>query len=258
MTIRSFIERFFASKPRAALWRRHRAASAERSACAKNPSAFVYQVRCAVRRGRLCGAPIQRHFRRLLLLSGAQNIADPYPARTGGSCRRQDQPVRQGDREPARLDDATAVVSGLDRATPFRCFAAVAPGAGHHRVGSARCQWQGAAAGITPCHGRGGERHRLFEGTQVHGSGGAQGLLWTGLFPPRIRAVYDARYCWNTARRRRKRRRGQSEADLGRGLADQGRRARACLCRRCAGAADRASQTSAWCCAIPTCPGWLR
>ena len=44
------------------------------------------------------------------------------------------------------------------------------------------------------------------------------------------------------ARRRRKRRRGQSQADLGCGLADQGRRARACLCRRCAGAADRASR----------------
>ena len=61
-------------------------------------------------------------------------------------------------------------------------------------------------------------------------------------FRREIRAVHDARYCWNTARRRRKRRRGQSEADLGRGLADQGRRARACLCRRCAGAADCASR----------------
>ena len=43
-----------------------------------------------------------------------KSIVDPYPARTGGSCRRQDRPVRQGDREPARLDNATTLVSGLD------------------------------------------------------------------------------------------------------------------------------------------------
>ena len=32
---------------------------------------------------------------------------------------RQDRPVRQGDREPARLDNATTLVSGLDRAAPL-------------------------------------------------------------------------------------------------------------------------------------------
>ena len=56
---------------------------------------------------------------------------------------------------------------------------------------------------------------------------GAQGLLRAGLFPPRIRALHDARDRRHAARCRRERRRGQSQADLGRGLADQGRRAMA-------------------------------
>ena len=198
MRISNFIQGFGGKQPAVHSdgAQQHRAST---DASPQNSPTLVHEICRAVRGGRLRRTPIERHFRRLLLLSGAQDIADPYPARTGGSCRRQDRPVRQGDREPARLDDATALVSGLDRAAPLRCLAAVAPGAGHHRVGPARCQRQGAAAGITPRHGRGGERDRLFEGTQVHGSGGAQGLLWTGLFPPGIRAVHDARYCRNEA-----------------------------------------------------------
>src|SRR2546430_8019700 len=54
----------------------------------------------------------------IFLLSGAQDLPHPYPARAGGSRRRQDRPVHQGDREPARLDHAAAVVGGLDRAAP--------------------------------------------------------------------------------------------------------------------------------------------
>src|SRR5215471_18856148 len=43
-------------------------------------------------------------------------------------------------------------------------------------------------------------------------------------------------------RERRQRRRGQSQADVGRSLADQGRRARRCLCGRPRGPPDRASR----------------
>ena len=69
-----------------------------------------------------------------------------------------------------------------------------------------------------------------------------QGLLRAGLFPPRIRALHDARDRRHAARCRRERRRGQSQADLGRGLADQGRRARPRLRGRRARPADRASR----------------
>ncbi len=69
-----------------------------------------------------------------------------------------------------------------------------------------------------------------------------EGLLRPGLFPPRIRALHDAGAGRHAARCRRERRRGQSQADLGGGFADQGRRARACLCDRRAGPADRASR----------------
>ena len=48
------------------------------------------------------------------------------------------EPVHQGDRKPARLDHATAMVGGVDRAAPLRCAAAVAPGAGDHRTGPGR------------------------------------------------------------------------------------------------------------------------
>ena len=171
-------------------------------------------------------------------------------ARGGGG---QDRPVHQGDREPARLDHAAAVVGRLDRAAPVRRAAAAAPGAGDHRAGAARRDRQGAAARLAARHGRGRQRDRLLQGAEVHRGGGQQGLLRPGLFPPRIRALHDAGDRRHAARCRRERRGGQSQADLGRGLADQGRRARPCLCGRRAGPPDRASRTSAWCCATPTC-----
>ena len=55
---------------------------------------------------------IQRHFRGFFLLSRAQGIADPDSARAGGSRGRENQPVHQGNRKPARLDHPIAVVGG--------------------------------------------------------------------------------------------------------------------------------------------------
>ena len=76
---------------------------------------------------------------------------------------------------------------------------------------------------------------------EIHRSHGAQGLLRTGIFSPGVGTVHDARHRGHTPRRGGERRGSESQADLGRGFADQGRRARQCLCRRRAGAADRAS-----------------
>ena len=55
----------------------------------------------------------------------------------------------------------------------FDALAAVAPGAGHHRAGAARRHRQGAAAGVAARHGRGRQRHRPFQRSEVHRSGGA-------------------------------------------------------------------------------------
>jgi ABC-type uncharacterized transport system substrate-binding protein len=93
--------------------RRRAASSAGRSSCPENSPSLVHQIRRAIRGGRLRRAALERHFRCLLLLPGAQGVAHPHPARTGGSRRRQDRAVRQGDREPARLDDTTALVGRL-------------------------------------------------------------------------------------------------------------------------------------------------
>ena len=100
----------------------------------------------------------QRPVRDLVLLSGAQGLADPHPARAGRGRGRQDRPVHQGDRGPGRLDHATAVVGGHARAAPLRRAAPAAPGAGDHRAGAARCHRQGAAAGVAARHGRGRQR----------------------------------------------------------------------------------------------------
>ena len=139
------------------------------------------------------------------------------------------------------MDHAVAVVGRLDRAAAVRCLATAAAGPRHHRAVAARCYGQGALAGLAAGHGRGRQRHRLFQGSEIHRSHGAQGLLRTGLLPPGVGALHDPRRRRHAPRRRRERRRSQSQADLGRGLADQGRRARQRLCRRRAGAADRAS-----------------
>src|SRR3712207_9000586 len=51
----------------------------------------------------------------------------------GRGGRGQDRAVRQGNREPARLDHAAALVGWLDRAAPVRRAAPVAPGPCDHR-----------------------------------------------------------------------------------------------------------------------------
>ena len=85
-------------------------------------------------------------------------------------------------------------------------------------------------------------RARPLQGSKIHRGRRPQGLLRAGVFPPGVRALHDAVAGRHPQGRRRQHRRGQSEADLGRGLADQGRRARPCLCRRRAGTPDRASR----------------
>ena len=206
-----------------------------------DPQPPVHQVRRLVRRRGAPGADGERRLRRLFLLQRAQGLAHPHPARAGRGGGGEDRPVRQGDREPARLDDAAAVVGRIDRPAAVRCAAPAAPGAGDHRARAARRHRQGAPAGLAPRHGRRRQRDRPLEGPEIHRGGGQQGLLRPGLFPPRVGALHDAGDRRDAARRRRQRRRGEPQADLGRGLADQGRRARPCLCGRRAGPADRAS-----------------
>ena len=128
--------------------------------------------------------------------------------------------------EPGRLDDATAVVGRHARAAPLRRAAAAAAGAGDHRACPARRQGKEQLRVSRLAMDVVGSRHRFLQGPEVHRGGGEEGLLRPGLFPPRIRALHDAGAGRHAARRRRQRRRGQSQADLGRGLADQGRRAR--------------------------------
>ena len=115
-----------------------------------------------------------------------------------------------------------------------------------------------AIARLAAGHGCGGEPERLLQGAEIRRGGGEQGLLRPGLFPPRIRALHDAGAGRHAARCRRERRRGQSQAHLGRRVPDQGRRARPGLCGRRAGAGSSRIPTSAWCCATPTCRGWRR
>ena len=74
---------------------------------------------------------------------------------------------------------------------------------------------------------------RSLQGSEIHRSRRPQGLLRAGLFPPGVRALHDARARRHPQGRRRQHRRGQSQADLGRRLPDQGRRARPGLCGRC-------------------------
>ena len=123
--------------------------------------------------------------RDLVLLPGAQDGADPHPARAGRGRGGEDRPVRQGDRGPARLDRAAALVGEHARAAPLRRPAPPAPGAGDHRAVAARFDRQGAAARIAPRHGRGRQRARPVEGPEIHRDGGEEGLLRAGLLPAR-------------------------------------------------------------------------
>ena len=154
----------------------------------------------------------------------------------------EDRPVRQGDRGPARLDRAAALVGEHARAAPLRRAASPAPGARDHRAVAARFDRQGAAQGVAARHGRGRQRARPVERPEIRRDGGEEGLLRPGLLPARVRALHDARRRRHRPRRRRQRRRGQPQAHLGRDLADQGRPARARLCGRIAGAAHRPSR----------------
>ena len=112
-----------------------------------------------------------------LLLSGAQGIADPHPARAGRGGGGQDQPVHQGDREPGGVDHAAAVVRRHHRSAAVRRTAAAAAGAGDHRALAARCHRPRAIARLAPGHGRGGKQGRLLQGAEIRRSGCAQGLL---------------------------------------------------------------------------------
>ena len=107
---------------------------------------------------------------------------------------------------------------------------------------AARSHGQRAVARFAACSGRDRQRRRLFQGSQVHRSRGEQGLLRAGLLPPRVRTLYDARAGRHPSRRRRERRRGQSQVHLGCGVADQGRRARPRLRGRRARPPHRASR----------------
>src|SRR6516162_4016142 len=79
----------------------------------------------------------------------------------------------------------------------------------------------------------GPQHERLLTRPQIHRRGSQKGLLRPGLFPKGVRALHDLVGRWHSARRRRQRRRGQSEADLGGGIANQGRQSRPSLCNRC-------------------------
>jgi len=85
---------------------------------------------------------------------------------------------------------------------------------------------------VAPRHGRLGKRARPVQGSEIHRSRRPQGLLRTGLFPPGVRALHDAVAGRHPQGCRRQHRGGQPQADLGRGVANQGRRARSRLCRR--------------------------
>src|SRR5262249_32474285 len=92
----------------------------ERDGCGSRPEAPgleppLSEICCAVCYGGRGRAALKRHIRGLLLLPRTQGRPDPDSARAGDSCGGQDQPVRQGNREPARLDHAIAVVGEPDR-----------------------------------------------------------------------------------------------------------------------------------------------
>ena len=213
---------------------------AGRCSTPQNPPPFIHQVCGPVRGGSVRGTARQRHFRGLLLLSGAQGSAHPHPARAGGSSGGSAGAVHPGDRTTARLDDAVAVVGQLARSSassmPSACCARCRrlrnwPNSMPRAQSACACRaWRQTWSAAAPLHR-----------TAVHRGRGAQGLLRAGVFPSRIRTVYDAVSHRHPPRFRCERRRGQSQAHLGRGLADQGRCAWSCLRGRRAGTADRAS-----------------
>ena len=126
------------------------------------------------------------------------------------------------------------------RPAALRLCPPAAPGAGHHRAGADRPPGPRAAQGLATDHGRGRQRHRPFQGAGLHRGDGQPRVVRAGLLPQGIRALPDhGSGPWRA--RRRHRGRDQSQADLGRRLADQGRQGRLRLRRRPAGPAGGAS-----------------
>ena len=204
---------------------------------APDQRAAVPQICRSVPRRRLRRAAQQRSVRDRVLLPGAHRRADPHPARAGGRRGGKDRPVHQGDRKPGRLDDAAAWSAGTIEQRRFDGLRLLRQVPAITELAQLDPDRQGAAARLAARHGCGRGADRLFAGPQIHRSRGEEGLLRPGLFPPRVRALHDALARRHAPRCRRERRRGQSQADLGRGLADQGRRARRRLCGRRATAA---------------------
>ena len=132
----------------------------------------------------------------------------------GGAAHRR---VRRRDRAPDRLDDACAMGGGAARPAPPGLCPPAAPGAGDHRADPARRR-----------RARSSSRSRGWRWTSVGSekdfsqspafieAKAAPRLVQPGLFPQGIRAVHDAGDGARRPQRRRHRRRGQSEADLGR------------------------------------------
>ena len=140
----------------------------------------------------------------------------------------EDRPVRPGDREPDRLDDARLVRSTARRArpAPVRLPQALPPGPECHRDQLPGRVGPGAAPCLSACHGCGRKPDGLFQRAALCRGQVRQDLLQSGVFPKGVRALHD--HCDGRARPRRgrHRRRRELEVHLGRGLANQDREGR--------------------------------
>ena len=160
--------------------------------------------------------------------------ADPDPARAGRGRGREDQPVHQGNRKPARLDHPIAVVGGLAcEQRRFDALRLLRQVPADHRTGAGRCR--PARSGLRVSRlamdvvDSGLDLSKEPKFTEAVANKVYYGPVY---FRRRVRALHDAGAGRHPQGRRRQHRRGQSQADLGRGLADQGRRTRPCLCGR--------------------------
>ncbi len=165
--------------------------------------------------------------RGLVLLSGAQGLAHPHSARAG---RRPPPRIDQFIEEIESQVGWTTQLpwsAGTIEQRRFDGLRLLRQVPAITELAQLDAPGQGAAARVAARDGRGRQPDRLLQGPEVHRGGGQEGLLRPGLFPPRIRALHDAGAGRHAPRRRRERRRGQPQADLGRRLADQGRPAAA-------------------------------
>ena len=201
----------------------------------------LLQVCRPVRRAGDRRAGDQRRARPLLRLPGQPPRLDQRPAREGRGRGAADRIVRARNREPDRLGGLCAVRVAAGRAAALRLCPAAAPGPGHHRAGATRSPGPRAAQGVAPVDGRGRRGHRSLDRARLRRSDGPQGLVRAGLLPQGKRALL---HHGGGPRRpqRRDGRGGQSQADLGRRLADQDRPRRLRLCRRQAGPAGGPSR----------------